>query len=129
MILDWFPPKEFYELPVTVEKKSWRFPYFCKSYCQKKNRDIFVGYPVYFDYCMYAIHPKCRGRRSQTPIFGKTPPFQWISIGEWFKLPWIWYLNKTQTLLQRTTLNELGNTSFANRNMYIVIKINPHYKM
>ena len=36
MILEWLPPKEFYKLPVTVEKKSWRFPYFCKSYCQRK---------------------------------------------------------------------------------------------
>ena len=31
-----FPPKEFYKLPVTVEKKSWRFLYFCKSFCQRK---------------------------------------------------------------------------------------------
>ena len=36
MILEWFPPKEFYKLPVSVEKKSWRFPYFCKSYRQRK---------------------------------------------------------------------------------------------
>ena len=36
LILDWFPPKEFYKLPVSVEQKSWRFPYFCKSYHQRK---------------------------------------------------------------------------------------------
>ena len=42
LILEWFPPKEFNKLPVTVEKKSWRsikswrFPYFCKRYCQRK---------------------------------------------------------------------------------------------
>ena len=36
LIIEWFPPKEFYKLPVSVEKKSWRFPYFCKSYCQRK---------------------------------------------------------------------------------------------
>ena len=36
MILEWFPRKEFYKLPVSAEKKSWRFPYFCKSYCQRK---------------------------------------------------------------------------------------------
>ena len=36
LILEWFPPKEFYKLPVNVEKKSWRFPYFCKSYCKRK---------------------------------------------------------------------------------------------
>ena len=37
LILEWFPPKEFYKLPVTMEKKSWRFPFFCKSYCQRKT--------------------------------------------------------------------------------------------
>ena len=47
MILEWFTPKEFYKRPVSVERKSWTFPYFYKTYCQKKNRDIFVGHPVY----------------------------------------------------------------------------------
>ena len=32
LILEWFLRKEFYKLPVSVEKKSERFPYFCKSY-------------------------------------------------------------------------------------------------
>ena len=45
MILQWFPPKEFYKLPVSAEKKSWRFPYFCKICCQRKI-GIFVGHPV-----------------------------------------------------------------------------------
>ena len=36
LILESVPPKEFYKLPVSVEKKSWTFPYFCKSYCQRK---------------------------------------------------------------------------------------------
>ena len=45
LILEWFPPKEFYKLPVNVKKISWRFPYFCKL-LQKKNREIFVGHPV-----------------------------------------------------------------------------------
>ena len=27
LILEWFTPKEFYTLPVSVEKKSWRFHY------------------------------------------------------------------------------------------------------
>ena len=36
MILKWFPPKEFYKLSVSVKKKSWSFPYFCKSYYQRK---------------------------------------------------------------------------------------------
>ena len=36
LILEWFSPKEFYKLPVTVEKNPWRFPYFCKSYYQRK---------------------------------------------------------------------------------------------
>ena len=38
LILEWFPRKQFYKLPVTVEKKSWRFPYLCESYCQRKIR-------------------------------------------------------------------------------------------
>ena len=36
MILEWFTLKEFYKLPVSVDKKSWRFPHFYKSYCQRK---------------------------------------------------------------------------------------------
>ena len=36
LILEWFTSKEFNKLPVSVEKKSWRFPFFCKSYCQRK---------------------------------------------------------------------------------------------
>ena len=34
--LEWFLSKYFYKLPVYVEKKSWRCPYFCKSYHQRK---------------------------------------------------------------------------------------------
>ena len=48
MILEWLPPKEFYKLPVTVEKKSWRFPYFCKSYCQRKI-GTFLWATLYFN--------------------------------------------------------------------------------
>ena len=36
LILEWFPPKTFYKLPVSAEQKSWRFPYFFKSYRQTK---------------------------------------------------------------------------------------------
>ena len=36
LILEWFTPKKFYKLTVSVENKSWRFPYFCKSYFQRK---------------------------------------------------------------------------------------------
>ena len=36
LILEWFTSKVFNKLPVSVEKKSWRFPFFCKSYCQRK---------------------------------------------------------------------------------------------
>ena len=53
MILEWFPPKEFYELPVSVEKKSWRFPYFVKKLLSNKNRDIFVGHPIYIYTAIY----------------------------------------------------------------------------
>ena len=41
LILEWLTPKEFYKLPVSVEKKSWSFPYFCKSYCQRKIGTFF----------------------------------------------------------------------------------------
>ena len=47
MILEWFTPKEFYKLPVSVEKKSWKFPYFCKSYCQRKI-ETFLWATLYF---------------------------------------------------------------------------------
>ena len=46
MIVEWFPPKEFYKLPVTVEKKTWRFPYFCKNYCQRK-KETFLWATLY----------------------------------------------------------------------------------
>ena len=36
LILEWFIPKEFYKLPASDEKKSWRFSYFCKRYCRRK---------------------------------------------------------------------------------------------
>ena len=41
LIQEWFTQKEFYKLPVSGEKKSWRFPYFFKSYCQNKIETFF----------------------------------------------------------------------------------------
>ena len=41
LIQEWFTQKEFYKLPVSAEKKSWRFPYFFKSYCQRKIGTFF----------------------------------------------------------------------------------------
>ena len=50
-----FPPKEFYKLPVSVEKKSWSFPYFCKSYCQRKIETFLWAtlYMVCMCVCLY----------------------------------------------------------------------------
>ena len=41
LIQEWFTQKEFYKLPVSAEKKSWRFHYFFKSYCQNKIETFF----------------------------------------------------------------------------------------
>ena len=48
LILEWFTSKELYKLPVSVEKKSWRFPYFCKRYCQRKI-GTFLWATLYID--------------------------------------------------------------------------------
>ena len=45
MIQEWFTHKKFYKLPVSAEKKSWRFPYFFKSYSQRKIGTL-VGHLV-----------------------------------------------------------------------------------
>ena len=45
MILERFPPKEFYQLPVTLEK-ILKVSLFLWKLWPKKNRDIFVGHPV-----------------------------------------------------------------------------------
>ena len=55
LILGWFPPKEFYKLPVTVEKKSWSFPYFCKSYSQRKI-GTFLWATLYIWMFLYIIY-------------------------------------------------------------------------
>ena len=62
MILEWFPPKEFYKLSVSVEKKSERFPYFCKNYCQRK-----IG--TFLWATLYVLHHWCISRNS--PKFSK----------------------------------------------------------
>ena len=36
MILGWFTPKGFYKLPVSVDKKSWRFPMFEKVIAKER---------------------------------------------------------------------------------------------
>ena len=36
MVLKRFTQKKLYDFPASVEKKSWRFPYFCQSYRQRK---------------------------------------------------------------------------------------------
>ena len=51
LILEWFSPKEFYKLPVSVEG----FLIFIKIIA-KKNRDIFVDHPVYI--ILFIFHLK-----------------------------------------------------------------------
>ena len=51
LILEWFSPKEFYKLPVSVEG----FLIFIKIIA-KKNREIFVDHPVYI--ILFIFHLK-----------------------------------------------------------------------
>ena len=54
LILEWFTSEEFYKLPVSVEKNFWRFPYFHKSYCQRKI-GIFLWATLYTEILLWQL--------------------------------------------------------------------------